>query len=729
MSLANKLAEERRGRLAAERLLELKQVELSAANRKLGRHAAALQGEIVETRAEVETVKTENERVKTELGQANQKVEIAERRLWHSVQTITDGFAFFNSDNQMIAANGAYLTIFDGHELIRPGVNYVTILQVLTEEGVVDTGTLSPDDWRQMMTDRWMSPSPEPITVRLWNDQYVKLVDRRGHGGDIVSLGLNITESVRYEKQLKDARAEAEAASRAKSAFLANMSHEIRTPMNGVVGMAELLGDTGLSEEQQLYVDTIKNSGEALLVIINDVLDYSKIEAQKLQLHPEPFDLERSIHEVIMLLQPSARDKGLTLLVDFDLFLPTTYVGDPGRIRQVLTNLMGNAVKFTADGHVLVRVTGVPDPESGRADVTIVIEDTGIGIPEDKVDHIFGEFNQVENERNRQFDGTGLGLAISQRLVKLMDGDMWVTSEDGVGSCFGFKLPLALSESDLPEHPPVPDGLRRVLVVDDIEANRTILRRQLEQMGLGVICCSSGMQALKNLDNVDLVLTDHNMPEMDGLELADAIRAADNPVPILLLSSNPSFAANDPGAAHLHAIMQKPVPRADLFARLQSVGPVIDDTAVAPPDPATPRKMRVLAAEDNKTNQLVFGKMVKDAEIDLKFANNGIEAVEYFESFAPDLIFMDISMPKMDGKEATVKIRELESKTGGHVPIVALTAHAMDGDDQGILASGIDHYLTKPLRKPEIHGKLREMCPDGVIPPLPEAEEAARQAG
>ena len=745
MSLANKLAEERRGRLAAERLLELKQAELSAANRKLGRHAAALQGEIVETRAEVANVRTENERVRSELGQANQKVEIAERRLWHSVQTITDGFAIFNSDNEMVAANASYLAIFDKLEVIQPGVNYITILQVLTDEGIVNTGNLAPDDWRRMMVERWMQPEPEPVTIRLWNDQYVRLVDRRGQAGDIVSLGLNITESVEYEKQLKAARAQAEAASRAKSAFLANMSHEIRTPMNGVVGMAELLADTGLSEEQQLYVDTIKNSGEALLVIINDVLDYSKIEAKKLQLHPEPFDLERSIHEVIMLLQPSARDKGLTLLVDYDLFLPTTFVGDPGRIRQVLTNLMGNAVKFTQEGHVLVRVIGVPDTDTGEAQVTITIEDTGIGIPEDKIDHIFGEFNQVENDRNRQFDGTGLGLAISQRLVTLMQGEVWVTSEDGVGSCFGFRVPLKMSDQLLPAHPPVPDGLRRVLVVDDLSANRLILERQLEQLGLGVICCASGQEALKHLDEVDLVLTDHNMPEMDGLELAEAIHATGSTVPVLLLTSNPTFAASDPGAEHLFGIAQKPVPRAELFSRLQSVGPIVapDDVDPEPVDPSRdaepapqqdltpepPRVMRVLAAEDNKTNQLVFGKMIKDAAIDLKFAANGLEAVELFQSFVPDLIFMDISMPKMDGKQATAEIRSIEAEHGGHVPIVAMTAHAMEGDDQGILAAGIDHYMTKPLRKAEIHGYLSQACPDGVSPPFEEENEPDQVAG
>jgi hypothetical protein len=724
MSLANKLAEERRGRLAAERLLELKQAELSAANRKLGKHAAALQGEIVETRAEVATVKTENERVKTELGQANQKVEIAERRLWHSVQTITDGFAFFDSDNRMVAANSSYLAIFDKLDVIAPGVHYVTILQVLTDEGIVNTGKLAADDWRQMMAERWMQPAPEPITIRLWNDEYIKLVDRRGAGGDIVSLGLNITASVKYEKELKAARAEAEAASRAKSTFLANMSHEIRTPMNGVVGMAELLGDTGLSDEQQLYVDTIKNSGEALLVIINDVLDYSKIEAEKLQLHPEPFDLERGLHEVIMLLQHAARDKGLTILLDYDLFLPTAYIGDPGRIRQVLTNLMGNAVKFTTKGHVLVRVTGVSDPANGKADVTIVIEDTGIGIPADKIDQIFGEFNQVENERNRQFDGTGLGLAISQRLVALMKGEMWVTSEEGIGSCFGFRIPLEMTDRQLPAQPPVAEGLRRVLVVDDIAANRMILQRQLEQLGLAVVCCASGAEALENLRDIDLVLTDHNMPEMDGLELADAIRGAGHQVPMLLLSSNPGVAAGDPGARHLHAIMQKPVPRADLFARLQSVGPIVTHPADTGPPPA-PRKMRVLAAEDNKTNRLVFTKMVKDADIDLRFANNGIEAVEQFTSFAPDLIFMDISMPKMDGKEAATKIRALEKERGGHVPIVALTAHALNGDDKGILAAGIDHYLTKPLRKPEIHGKIADAHPEDAAPPFPFALDEA----
>ena len=732
MSLANKLTEERRNRLAAERMLELKQAELFAANRKLGRHAQQLTNEIVETRAEVESIRGENQRFKSDLSVANKKIEIAERRLWHSIETINDGFAFFNSDNEMIMANRAYLSVFDGLEIIKPGVNYVTILQAMTEEGIVNTGDLSPSDWRAMMTERLHTSAPEPVTIRLWDGAYIKFIDQRGPDGDMVSLGLNITATVRYEEALKEARAVAESANRAKSAFLANMSHEIRTPMNGVVGMADVLAETDLTEEQRLYVDTIKNSGEALLVIINDVLDYSKIEAKKLDLHPQPFDLERAIQEVIMLLQPSARDKGLTLLLDYDLFLPTQLVGDPGRIRQVLTNLMGNAVKFTAEGHVLVRVTGIPHADSGKVTLHVAIEDTGIGIPEDMIEHIFGEFNQVENERNRQFDGTGLGLAISQRLIDMMEGEIWVTSEEGVGSCFGFRIELEAASALRPEHPALPEALRRVMVVDDVAVNRTILERQLEQLGLGVVTCADGAEALTKVDaDVDLVLTDHNMPGMDGLELAEALREAGHQMPILLLSSNPGFAEKDPARRHLTDLLQKPLPRQELMAKLAALGPLIPARGpVAKPAPAPDlRQMRVLAAEDNKTNQLVFRKMIKALDIELVFANNGEEAVALYQSFAPDLIFMDISMPRMDGKEATQAIRALEAGGDRHVPIVALTAHAMDGDDQGILKAGLDHYLTKPLRKPAIIEQVENARPADVRPPVPEGEEEAQAAG
>ncbi|WP_425044491.1 response regulator [Primorskyibacter sp. S87] len=746
MSLVNKLAKERRARLAAERLLELKQAELSSANRKLGRHALALTKQIGATQAEVANVRDENEKVKSDLSAANHKIEVAERRLWHSIQTIQDGFAFFDADSKLIGANAAYLNAFEGLDEVTPGVSYMRILQVMTDEGIVNTEEMSAVEWRAMMTDRWLSLTPAPIVIRMWNDQYVKLIDQRGHGGDVVSLALNITSTVRYEAQIHAARERAEAANRAKSAFLANMSHEIRTPMNGVVGMSELLGDTKLDEDQRLYVDTIRNSGEALLVIINDVLDYSKIEADRLALYPEPFDLERSIHEIALLLQPTVRDKGLTMLVDYDLFLPTRFVGDPGRIRQVLTNLIGNAVKFTHTGHVVVRVTGVPDAETRPCAIHVAIEDTGIGIPDDKIDHVFGEFNQVENERNRQFDGTGLGLAISKRLIEMMGGSVWVESEENKGSCFGFRVTLPLADGPQPAPPPLPSKLRHVLVVDDLAVNRAILEKQMTQMGIRVTSCSSGREALEQLESsVDLVLSDHNMPEMDGLELAQAI--GDGPyasVPFVLHSSNPAMAQTDPCRRYVQAVLQKPLPRAELYSRLSELGAGLqgeqarvaqnldreevnpltpspaphEREAHSPQAPQAERKMRILAAEDNRTNQLVFQKMVQDLDVDLRFANDGVDALRAYSEFRPDLIFMDISMPQMDGKEATTEIRQIEQGTGRRVPIIALTAHAMDGDAEEILSAGLDFYMTKPLRKAEILDRIRSHCPEDARHPI-----------
>lgn len=740
MSLANKLAEERRARLAAERMLELKQAELFAANRKLGRHAKALSEEIHETRAQVQTIEDENRRVKSDLSMAHQKIEIAERRLWHSIETIQDGFAFFDLDDQMIAANHAYLSVFDGLEEVGPGASYSRILQLLTEEGIVNIGAQSPADWRAMMQNRWEKPDPEPTVIQLWNKQYIKLIDQRGKGGDVVSLALNITETVRYQKVLKTARVRAEAANRAKSAFLANMSHEIRTPMNGVVGMAELLGDTALNEEQRLYVNTIKSSGEALLVIINDVLDYSKIEAERLTLHPEPFDLERAIHEVILLLQPSARQKGLDLVVDYDLFLPTLFMGDPGRIRQVLTNLIGNAVKFTQSGHVLIRVVGMQAEGSTQGQVHVTVEDTGIGIPADKIQHVFGEFNQVEDEQNRRFEGTGLGLAITQRLIALMGGQIWVDSEEGRGSAFGFQLMLPVVDTEKgdpaylrfakPEK-----GLRRALVVDPSEVNRRILTRQMQALGIMVDACATGADALERLTSRhDLILTEHAMPDMDGLELADVLRARGYSVPILLFTANPAFAEQDPAHVYLHAILQKPTPRRLLFAALGGLEEPAPTAAldmvpgIPDPPPAAShdaRLMRVLAAEDNRTNQLVFSRMVQHLRIDLRFAADGVEALRLYEDFAPDLVFMDISMPRMDGKETTRQLRALEVEQGKtRLPVVAMTAHAMDGDREEILSAGLDDYLSKPLRKAELVKRILTYCPADALAPTGMPDQA-----
>jgi len=753
MSIANKLAQERRSRLAAERLLELKQAELFAANQKLGQHARKLSNEIVETRAEVQTVRDENLKVKSDLSAAHKQIERVERRLWQSIETINDGFAFYSPDLKMIMANNAYLAVFDGLEEIKPGVSYVTVLQAMTDEGIVNTEELNAAAWRQKMIERIQNPDPEPVVIRLWNGQYVRIMDRRGPDGDTISLGINITASVENEKSLQAARENAEAANRAKSAFLANMSHEIRTPMNGVVGMADVLTSTELSDEQQIYVDTIKSSGEALLVIINDVLDYSKIEAEKLQLHAQPFDLEKSIVDILTLLQSTADEKDLVLALDYEMFLTSKLIGDGGRIRQILTNLIGNAVKFTPEGAVTVRVSGTPSQDGKTVKLKITVEDTGIGIPEDMIEHVFGEFNQVESERNRQFDGTGLGLAISRKLIKLMGGRVWLESKVGEGSSFGFEVELEAPEGAWIPHPDLAPHLRHVLLVDENSVSRTILRHQMETLGLKVTPCPKPSKALKKIgSSVDLIVFAPSAASDDLNDLVSAIRTKGHHQDIILLSPTPTKldqenTKNGKRRFLRHELFDwltkvNPNPHADGIdetaqeaKEVSTAGPVFSHrekgktdeppSEPTPTEPSGPRKMRVLAAEDNKTNRLVFGMMVKSLDIDLRFANDGQEALEAYPDFDPDLVFMDISMPRMDGKQATAEIRKLEEQSGRRVPIIAMTAHAMTGDDEDILKAGLDEYLTKPLNKQAIINHIVSNCPEEASAPIGEETDQA----
>ena len=750
MSLADALAQERRARLAAERLLELKQKELFAANEQLSRHALKLSDEIVEKREEVETVRhvaeelrDEKQQVLQDLETAHHEVDIAQRRLWHSVETIIDGFAVFDADDRMVVANPAYLSIFDGMECVAPGITYGEILRILVKEGIVDTDGQRDDEWCAMMAARWADPDKKPLVIKFWNEQFVKLVDRRSENGDTVSLALDITDTIRRENELKEALLQAESANRAKSAFLAKMSHELRTPMNGVVGMADLLIETELDEEQKLFVETIRNSGESLLSLINDVLDFSKMEAAKLVLHEEEFDLERTISDVLMLFHPAVAEKDVSLVIDYDMFLPTTFVGDPGRVRQILTNLVGNAVKFTEAGHVLVRVVGLPDGDSDRFRIHVSVEDTGPGIPEEMREHIFGEFNQVEDEKNRKFEGTGLGLAISRQLVTLMGGEIWVDSEVGKGSAFGFHVPMAAAQGSRFELGHLPDWIGRVHMVRQPGIAAEILAAQLRTLGAEVLeTTETAFAEGKDLLPGDVVIVDNERSDATGARVCAKLRNAGHMTPIVIMQN-----LQEPGkmadAEHIIAL-NKPVTRRRLIEALSVLPELADtDAAASPPSlakpaqgsleksvnppAAQPRKMRILAAEDNKTNRLVFSKLVKTLNIDLEFAENGREAVEKWQELRPDLVFMDISMPEMDGKEATGKIREAESAGSlPRTPIVALTAHALSGDDEEFLAAGLDHYLTKPLKKAAIFEQIRNAAPDEAEPVFgPESVAAA----
>ena len=444
--LNERLSQERRARLAAERLLAQRSEELYAAHRDLSNHANSLSKQVIEARQVNAHLEGQTSQAKAAVEEATEKAMVAEQRLWDSLQSLPDGYAIFDRDHRLVIANPAYLQPFYGLTEVAPGASYDAILRLAVEEGVIDTEGVDDDDWVDQRLALWEEdPIPDTV-VRLYDGSFIRMLDSRTRQGDIVSLALNITDTIQRERDLREARDEAEAASRAKSAFLANMSHEIRTPMNGIVGMADLMTETNLDDEQRELVDTIRKSGDALLDIINDILDYSKIEAGKLALRDETFDLREIVQDVFLLLNPSLIEKGLSHALTFDDRLPNQMIGDPGRVRQVLTNLMGNAVKFTKAGHVNVTVTQTL-VEDGRVHLRIEVADTGIGIPEEMADAIFGDFTQVEDERNRNYEGTGLGLAITRQLVTMMGGAIHVESVLGQGSVFFVDLDLLAVEA------------------------------------------------------------------------------------------------------------------------------------------------------------------------------------------------------------------------------------------------------------------------------------------